>query len=110
MAKKRFYTDIVDFQGVFGELAKVEATDSEKKELEDLAHEHLHQTILDAILSELTTRDKKIFLANLEYETDEKIWQHLNEKVENIEDKIKVSADKLGEELKSDVKQTKGVK
>lgn len=105
--KKKFYSEVVDFSGVFEELATIDATDNEKRELLELAHDHLHQTILDAILSELSDRDKKIFLANLEYESEERIWKHLNEKVENIEEKIKTAADNLGVLLKKDIKNAK---
>lgn len=102
--QKQFYSTIINFQTVADEISTLDATDIEKKELEELAHEHLHQTILDAILSELSLREKKIFLANLKYETDEKIWKHLNSKVDKVEEKIKEIADKLGQELKEDIK------
>lgn len=85
------------------DLGKLSLTADERKELEELAHDQLHQVILDAILTELTLRDKKIFLANLEYEEDEKIWKHLNEKVENIEEKITKAAESLKTELKRDI-------
>lgn len=102
--KKHFYSTIVNFGQVVSEISTLDATDVEKKELEELAHEHLHQTILDAILAELSLREKKIFLANLKYETDEKIWKHLNAKVDKVEDKIKAAADTLGRELTEDIK------
>ncbi len=101
---KHFYSTIVNFQEIVSEISTLDATDVEKKDLEELAHEHLHQTILDAILSELPPREKKIFLANLKYETDEKIWKHLNAKVDGVEDKIKAIAENLGQELKEDIK------
>ena len=106
--KKHFYSSIVSFQSVFDEISSLDATEDEKQELKDLAHDHLHQTILDAILSELSLREKKIFLANLKYETDEKIWKHLNEKVDNIEEKIKTVAENLANELKEDARAVKG--
>ncbi len=105
--KKHFYSDLVSLDTVLVELATLNLTSEEKKEIEELAHAHLHEVILDAILSELSVRDKKIFLANLEYDTHEKIWKHLNEKVENVEGKIKNAADRLKAELREDVKQVK---
>lgn len=105
--KKYFYSDLAKLDVVLGELEKLSLDVSERKELEELAREHLHQVILDAILTELSLRDKKIFLANLEYEEDEKIWKHLNDKVENIEEKIAKAAESLKSELVSDIKTVK---
>ena len=102
--KNHFYSNIVTLDTVVEEMAGLELSVNEKKELEELAHEHLHQVILDAILSELSDRDKKIFLANLQYDTHEKIWKHLIEKIENVEDKIKVAGEKLKVELREDVR------
>lgn len=107
MAKKHFYSDIVSLEPLVDELSVLDLTVDQKKELEEIAHDHLHETILDAILSELSERDKKIFLANLEYDTHEKVWKHLNDKVDNIEDKIKNVGEKLKEELRADVKKVK---
>jgi gas vesicle protein len=105
--KKHFYSDVVTLDTVIGEMAELDLSPEEKKELEEIAHDHLHETILDAILSELSARDKKIFLANIEYDTHEKVWKHLNEKVENVEDKIKAAAEKLKSELRDDIKHVK---
>lgn len=105
--KKHFYNDLVSLDTLVDDLNLLEATAEEKKELAELAHEHLHETILDAILSELTDRDKKIFLANVAYETHDKTWKHLNEKVENVEDKIKTAAERLKTELREDAKRVK---
>lgn len=105
--KRHFYSNIVTLDTVIGELSLLEISPEEKKELEELAHDHLHQTILDAILSELSERDKKIFLANVEYETHERVWKHLNDKVDNIEDRIKTAAEKIKKELQQDIARVK---
>lgn len=107
--KKHFYSSLVSLDTIVDELVGLEASQEEKNELEEIAHDHLHETILDAILSELSERDKKIFLANLEYDTHEKVWQHLNDKVDNIEEKIKMAANKLKDELRADVKKVKAI-
>lgn len=108
MAKKHFYSHLVTLDTVVEEIASLNVTGGQKKDLEELAHDHLHETILDAILSELPERDKKIFLANLEYDSHEQVWKHLNEKVDNIEDKIKTAAEKLKHELRDDIRTVKG--
>ncbi len=105
--KKYFYSDLVKLDVVLEELGKLSLSSDERKELEELAHEQLHQAILDAILSELPLRDKKVFLANLEYEVDDKTWKHLNEKVEDIEGKILKAAESLKAELAKDIKGVK---
>lgn len=105
--KKHFYSDLVSLDEVVGDLERLEITAEEKKELAALAHDHLHETIMDAILSELTVRDKKIFLANITYETHDSVWKHLNEKVENVEEKIKTAAERLKIELRDDAKRVK---
>lgn len=107
MSKKHFYSEIVTLDSVVADLDGLDLTVEEKKELKEIAHDHLHETILDAILSELSEKDKKIFLANTLYDTNEMVWKHLNKKVDNIEEKIKNAADKLKSELRDDVKKIK---
>ncbi len=105
--KKHFYSNIVTLENVVEELGSLDISASEKKVLEELAHEHLHQTILDAVLSELSERDKRIFLANVEYDSHEKVWKHLHDKIEGVEDKIRDVAEKVKIELRSDVRRVK---
>ena len=38
---------------------------------------------------------------------DQKIWRHLNEKAEKIEDKIKDASESIQKELKVDIKKIK---
>jgi hypothetical protein len=92
---------------LFAHLDGLELTREERKELEDIAHAHVHQTILDAILSELSEADKKKFLELLALGEDEKVWEHLNANVERIEQKIEDAAKKVKEELASDAKKIK---
>lgn len=105
--KKYFYSDIVTIDTLVNEMADLKLTFDEVTELSAIAHEHLHETILDAILSELTERDKKIFLANLEYDTHDRVWKHLNAKVENVEGKIRQAAERLKQELRGDIARIK---
>ena len=108
--KRFFYHDIIDFEWISAELDMLSLSKEEKEELAAIAHLHLHEVILDTILSELSERDKKVFLANLHYDSSEKTWKHLNENIDKIEDKIiKISAD-LKAELKKDLADAKGVK
>ena len=104
---KHFYTTIVNVDEVIAGLDVLDLSNAEKKELTDLAHLNLHTAIIDAVLSELTDADKKIFLELLVRDEHEKIWKHLNEKVENIEDKITTAGEQVKKELRQDIKKTK---
>jgi hypothetical protein len=104
---KFFYSHLLVIDSLFSKLGDLDLTDEQKKELEDIAHVHIHQTIVDAILSELTETDKKKFLELLAYGDDEKIWEHLNDKVEKIEDKITEAAEGVKKDLALDIKKIK---
>lgn len=104
-----FYDSLIEADSVFIALDELDISDEEKKELKKLARKQLHEAIVSAILNELSNRDKKIFLANLRYETHDKIWKHLNSTVENIEDKITKAAQNLKEELHKDIRDAKTI-
>lgn len=108
--KRFFYHDIVDVEWISGELDMLPLSNEEKEELAAIAHLHLHEVILDVILSELSERDKKVFLANMHYDTNEKTWKHLNENIDKVEDKIIKISENLKAELKKDLSDAKGVK
>jgi hypothetical protein len=107
---KNFYTHIVQTESIILELEKLDLSEEEKLELAGLVDTSLHHTILDAILSELTEEDKKIFLQNLEKEDHDEVWKHLNDKVDGIEEKIKKAADALKEEMHEDLKEAHRLK
>lgn len=88
-------------------LSELDLTDTELIHLTTLMESNLHHVIMDAILSELSGEDQKIFLDNVLQENHTKVWDHLNSKVENIEEKIIIVAEQLKEELHKDIKETK---
>lgn len=102
--KNHFYSSVVDINEVIVELDGLDLNRSEKKELAELAHLNLHTAIVDAVLSELSSVDKKIFLELLAGDEHEKIWQTLNEKVEKIEEKITMAGNQVKKELREDIK------
>lgn len=108
--KRFFYHDIVDLEWIGEELDMLPLSKEEKAELAAMAHLHLHEAILDAVLSELSERDKKVFLANMHYDTNEKTWKHLNENIGKVEDKIIKISEALKAELKKDLADAKGAK
>lgn len=107
MQKKQFYSHLVEVESIHVELDTLDLTDEEKKHLQSLIESNLHHTILESILSELSTEDKQYFLEHLLQDNHDKVWEHLNSKVDNIEDKIKKAADDVKEAIKKDIKDTK---
>ncbi len=100
----KFYTHLIEIDSLLVELDKMDLSSEEKKQLTSLIDASLHQTILDAIFSQLNPSDKRAFVAKLAHEEDAKIWEFLNQKVDKIEDKIKQAAQNLKEELHQDIK------
>ncbi|MCR4324454.1 MAG: hypothetical protein NUV69_02080 [Candidatus Curtissbacteria bacterium] len=107
MRKKYFYSHLINLDTLISDLDSLDLKSEEKKELLDIAHMHVHQTIMDSILSELTDVDKKRFLELVLHGEDEKVWGHLNEKVEKIEEKIISASEQIKGELKEDIKKVK---
>lgn len=107
---KYFYSHLISLDLLSQDLDTLNLTKKEKQELMDLAHTHTHQRITESILSLLSDEDKKKFLELLAYGKDEKIWKHLNEKVEKIEDKITDASKSIEKELRSDIKKIKNIK
>lgn len=108
---KNFYSHLIEIDSITVELDELELSDQQKHHLSSLIDSNLHHTILDAILSQLNEEDKKIFLEHLAKEDHDKIWIHLNSKVDKIEDKIKDAANTLKEQIKKDIQESKkGVK
>lgn len=104
---KYFYSHLISFESLEEDLNTLNLTKQEKQELLDIAHTHTHQQIIESILSHLSEEDKKKFLELLAYGEDAKIWKHLNEKVDKIEDKIKDASQSIKEELREDIKKIK---
>ncbi len=105
MKNKHFYSNLVETDSLVVLINKLEITDSEKSHLISLIDSQLHHTILDAVLSELSEEDKRIFLKHLLSEDHKKIWNHLNDKIDNIEEKIKKTAEDLKNVLHKDIKE-----
>jgi len=104
--KKHFYSHLVEIDTLHVELDSLEMEEHEREEVKELIENNLYHTILDAILSELSEDDKRQVLSHLSEDDHEKTWSLLNKKVENIEEKIKKTADALVKELHHDIKST----
>ncbi|MDO8573224.1 MAG: hypothetical protein Q7R77_00555 [Candidatus Daviesbacteria bacterium] len=102
---KYFFSHLIEIESIIIELDKLDLNNEQKKHLSDLVDSSLHHTVLDAVLSELTPTDKRVFINHLKEKDHSKIWQFLNGKVDHIEDKIKKAADDLKAQLHKDLKE-----
>ena len=105
--KKQFYHRIVETDSLTLALKNLDLDPEEQKHLEMLIESTIHHEIIDAILSELSDEDKSVFLHHLASDNHEKVWDHLMNKVDKIEDKIKTAAEELKRELHTDIESTK---
>ncbi len=85
----------------------MDLTPKERIHLISLINSNIHHEVLDLILSELNDRDKKTFLMHVVSEDHDKIWEFLEGKVENIEEKIKKTAEDLKKELHKDIEEVR---
>ncbi len=101
--KKHFYSHLIETSTLSLALGDMELSQEQRLELLSLAHDNLHHAILDTVLSELSEDDKKLFLKHLAVQDHDKIWDLLKNKVVNIEEKIKQTAEILKKELHADI-------
>lgn len=104
---KYFYSHLIEIESIITELDKLDLSDDQRIHLANLIDSSLHHIILDAILSQLKEEDKRVFLRHVHENDHDKIWQFLNEKIDNIEDKIKKVAEDLKGELHRDLREVK---
>lgn len=101
---RHFYHSLVSLEALQIRLDLTNWTDDEKVKLMELAEQTLHHSILDLVLAELTDSDKQLFLHHHAHEHHEEIWQLLQSRVGNIEEKIKKTADEVAKQLHTDLK------
>lgn len=106
--KVHFYSRLINTDSIVEALNELELSDDQRSHLLGIVESSLHHAILDAILSELSDKDKQIFLELVTENDDGKIWKFLNGKIDKIEEKISKTADDLKKELHQDIKETKG--
>lgn len=106
MKNKHFYSHIVDAESIYIEVNKMDISEDEKNELLSIAESNIHHAIMDAILSELSEKDKRIFMEHLHSDNSQELWNLLNKKIENVEEKIKKSAEDLKKQLHKDIKES----
>lgn len=105
--KKHFYSHLVNLESLTIEFDKMDLSNEEKSHLISLAHSSLHYAVLDVVLSMLSESDKKLFLEHLDFDDQNKTWKMLKDKIENIEEKIKITAEDLKKQLHKDIEEVK---
>lgn len=107
---RHFYSHIIQIDSLFTELEELNLSAAEKHHLGELIDSTLHHKILDALLSELKDEDKETFLRLVSTSKHDTIMQHLSEKVDDIEEKIKKAAEEIKVEMQKDIKDVKRLK
>lgn len=101
--KKHFYSHLVETSSISLSLGDMDLSQEERVHLISLVESNLHHTILDAVLSELSEEDKKTFLHHVAHDEHDKVWELLNSRIKNIEEKIKKVAEDVKKELHKDI-------
>lgn len=108
--RKQFYHTVVQTDSITVILSEMDLSDQERVHLSHIMESSLHHAILDAILSELSATDKKLFLKELANDDHDAVWKFLKDKIDGIEDRIVKVSDDLKKELHEDVKKVKNDK
>ena len=102
---KHFYSYHVEIDSLIIEIESFPIKDHEKKHLIQLAESQIYHTIIDSVLSELNSEDKKAFLEHLNSKNHERIWNFLRSKVKDVEGKINEAAIAVKKELYKDIRE-----
>lgn len=108
--KGTFYAHLVNIEEVLIELDTLNLSVEERHHLGQLLDSNLHHTVLDAILEELSDEDKEILLRLIHSHKHDKIWKHLNEKVNGVEEKIQKAAKDITSQMHKDIKDARRLK
>ncbi|MBI2596047.1 hypothetical protein HYW46_04930 [Candidatus Daviesbacteria bacterium] len=107
---KYFYSHVLEIESLIYELDKMDLSKDEKYHLAQLIDANIHNHVLDIVLSELSEEDKIIFLKHLNADQHDKAWQHIQEKIEKIEEKIINAVEDLKKTLHKDIKMSQKLK
>jgi len=76
MKNKFFYSHLIEITDISLKLKDVNLSDDEKAHLTSLIEANIHSIVIDTVLSELSSDDKKTFLKNLVSDNHEKTLEH----------------------------------
>lgn len=99
-----FYSHIISVEAVIDALDQIELEDHHRAHLANVIDACMHNLILDRILSQLNPADKRVFLAKLlEDPEDKKLLEFLNAKIDKIEEQVKTLCEDFKRELHKDI-------
>ncbi len=102
--KSKFYSHILKIEPINSKFGEYEISDSQRDELLDILHTHVHITVIDVILSELDDDKKKEFLHLIALKEDHSAaWDFVITNIEKGEDKVKEAIDSIVKEFVSDL-------
>lgn len=102
--QKHFYNHLIEIDSVYTVLDLLDLNSDERQNLMIIVESTVHHVVLDTVLSELSEEDKKEFLSHLAKNKHEEIWILLNNKVKNVEKKIKKAVEKVKNDFHTDMK------
>ncbi|MBP7967137.1 hypothetical protein KAZ66_02580 [Candidatus Woesebacteria bacterium] len=105
--KPHFYSHVIEIDSIHNSLDELGLETQEKHELIIIVESSIHHVVMDTVLSELSERDKKLFLGHVVSKEHEKIWDLISMKIENVESKIKHAVENFKQKLHEDIKETK---
>jgi len=108
--KRHFYSDIIRLDLIIEELGTLDLTRAQRAELVVLVESSVHNIILDTVLSELSEKEKKVFLSHVAHGSHDHIWKLLDKRAGDIEHKISRAVHELKKELFADICEAKKLK
>lgn len=105
--KPHFYSHIVEIDSIHSSLDELGLEMHEKHQLIIIVESSVHHVVMDTVMSELSDRDKKLFLGHVMSKDHEKVWDLISNKINDAENKIKQAVENLKQKLHTDIKETK---
>ena len=105
--KHHFYSHLVSLDQFIVILDGLTLSDEERIHLVTIIQSNIHYTIVDLVLSHLSSDDKKIFLHIVQNNEHKKTWQFLQTKTNGLEEKILNIVEELKKELSANINELK---
>jgi len=100
-----FYAHIVNPHDIHMVLDVLDITPEEKSHLSSILESSLHHHIVDLILTELPEDHKHTFLIHLTDDNHNAMWTLVKEKIENPEEKIRLSLEQFKQDILHDIQE-----
>jgi len=105
--QKHFYHNLISIEDIKIELNSINLSKEERKELHLIAESTIHCHLINVVLEHLPEGDKKTFLHHVNTVHHKTTLNFLKKRIENIEDKIKQTAESLKKEFLEDIRKIK---